>query len=138
MSLCGTEWRERGYGLSAFCVACQKAKIHTHIPPQPVHIPIPERCFSHIHVGLVYRTTSTFTRIKTHFHHCGQNHAGQKQCHSQQPLPQPVQRHFVLHGSAHLAFLTPSHLSRALSSLFHYDHNSLPSCTIPTSPPSIP
>jgi hypothetical protein len=36
-----------------YCIACQKAKIHSHISPQPVPIPIPERHLSHIHVDLV-------------------------------------------------------------------------------------
>jgi hypothetical protein len=62
-------------------------------------------------------------------------HAGRKQCHSPQPLPQPVQRLFFLHKYADLAFLTLSFLSVAPNSLLPCGHNSLPSYTFPTSPP---
>jgi hypothetical protein len=41
-----TEWTHQ-------CIACQNAKIHTHVSPPPSVIPIPERHFSHIHVDLV-------------------------------------------------------------------------------------
>jgi hypothetical protein len=35
------------------CLACQKAKIHTHIAPPATAIPIPECRFAHIHVDIV-------------------------------------------------------------------------------------
>jgi transposase InsO family protein len=41
-----TEWTHQ-------CIACQNAKIHTHVSPPPSVIPIPECHFSHIHVDLV-------------------------------------------------------------------------------------
>jgi cleavage and polyadenylation specificity factor subunit 1 len=35
------------------CLACQRGKIHCHTPLAPHPIPIPQRCFSHLHVDLV-------------------------------------------------------------------------------------
>ncbi len=36
-----------------FCLCCQQGKIHCHVLLQPLPIPIPQRCFSHIHIDLV-------------------------------------------------------------------------------------
>ncbi len=35
------------------CLGCQRAKIHRHVQVSPQHIPLPSRCFSHIHVDLL-------------------------------------------------------------------------------------
>ncbi len=35
------------------CLACQRGKIHRHTCLAPQLIPIPQRCFSHLHVDLV-------------------------------------------------------------------------------------
>ena len=35
------------------CLACQRAKVHRHVHVRPLHIPIPARRFSHVHVDLV-------------------------------------------------------------------------------------
>ncbi len=35
------------------CLHCQWAKVHRHVQVPPQHMPVPTRCFSHIHVDLV-------------------------------------------------------------------------------------
>jgi cleavage and polyadenylation specificity factor subunit 1 len=35
------------------CLGCQQAKVHHHVQVPPQRIPVPARCFSHIHVALV-------------------------------------------------------------------------------------
>ena len=49
------------------CIACQTAKVHrdTQIPPQ--HIPVPDQCFSHLHIDLVgpLSPSSGFTYLLT-------------------------------------------------------------------------
>ncbi len=37
------------------CLHCQQSIIHCHARTQPLQIPVPQRCFSHLHVGLVGR-----------------------------------------------------------------------------------
>jgi hypothetical protein len=103
-----TEWTRQ-------CIACQKAKIHTHVSPQPLPISIPNCHFSHIYVDLVgpLPPSQGFTHILTI--------VDRTTCWTEAvPLttttatgPQPVQRLFVLHGYADLAFLTLSLLSVA-------------------------
>jgi hypothetical protein len=40
-------------GWARGCLACQLGKIHRHTRLVPLHIPIPQRRFSHLHVDLV-------------------------------------------------------------------------------------
>ena len=35
------------------CFFCQRGKVHKHVHLQPAEIPVPHRCFGHIHVDLV-------------------------------------------------------------------------------------
>ena len=35
------------------CLHCQQGKVHRHVHLQPAEIPVPHRCFAHIHVDLV-------------------------------------------------------------------------------------
>jgi hypothetical protein len=35
------------------CLFCQRGKVHRHVQLQPAAIPVPHRCFAHIHVHLV-------------------------------------------------------------------------------------
>ena len=35
------------------CLFCQRGKVHKHVHLQPAEIPVPHRCFGHIHVDLV-------------------------------------------------------------------------------------
>ncbi len=35
------------------CLFCQRGKVHKHVHLQPAEIPVPHRCFAHIHVDLV-------------------------------------------------------------------------------------
>jgi hypothetical protein len=49
-------WPRMGNFVSALiknCIHCPKAKVHLHVSLQAAHIPVPIRCFSHIHVDLV-------------------------------------------------------------------------------------
>ncbi len=49
-------WRGLSSDITAWargCLACQQGKIHRHTRLAPQPIPIPQRCFSHLHVDLV-------------------------------------------------------------------------------------
>jgi hypothetical protein len=49
-------WRGLASGITTWsqaCLHCQQAKIHRHTCLQPKPVPIPQRCFSHLHIDLV-------------------------------------------------------------------------------------
>ncbi len=114
-------WHHMARGIAEWtcqCIACQKAKVHTHISPAPSAVPIPERRFSHIHVDLIGPLPPSHGFTYIHFQHYGTGpQEGQKQCHSPQPQSQHVPRHFALHGYAGLEFHTPSHLTVTINLL---------------------
>ena len=49
-------WKRAASDVAAMarvCLTCQQGKILRHVHVQPQHIPVPTRCFSHMHVDLV-------------------------------------------------------------------------------------
>jgi hypothetical protein len=68
-------WPKMGRDIAAAaraCMGCQLGKIHRHVKLQPEHIPVPRRCFAHLHVDLV-GATSQFQRLYTLVYYCRQN-----------------------------------------------------------------